>query len=187
MASENRTETGLAYAAAMPFQWTRLDGPPDADALARYNESALRLLQVALVWDEAPAPEGADDAARAHDLARVEAKLNLLLELFGELLAGAAPAAVPLGISSRGLHWNTRQPPGPGDYLDLTLYLVRGFPKPLRLPAEVLTVTRQGPGFEVRAGFHDLSASVQDGIDKIVFRYHRRRVAQARRGQQQSV
>jgi hypothetical protein len=60
------------------------------------------------------------------------------------------------------------------------VYLSPLYPRALVLPGITLAATR--PDY-ARVAFHDLGKPVQDALEKLIFRNHRRRVALARRSQ----
>jgi len=175
----------LVYEETLPLRWQRLAARPSETEIHRLNDTALATLQVALAWDDSPSPEATEEGGqRAPELFRLELKLNLLLELFAELLSrqGLVPDAIPVRLTPEGLDWETAEPPAPSDYLVLSVYLLPGVPKPVNLPALTRSVQAMGGRYRVHADLLALSPHVQDYLEKLIFRFHRRRVAEARRG-----
>ena len=176
-------KTGLVYGQNLPLRWWQLPGCPEEIELNRLNESALRILHVAMAWnDTLPAVEGTEEAtARAYEI--VEFKLNLLVELVSELLTRDQPLPIPapVELASKGISWKTARPPGFSEILRIELYILPCVPKPLALVAEVTSIERSDDLYRVHARFLGVTEKVRDAIGKMIFRQHRRTVAEARR------
>ena len=128
-------------------------------------------------------------SASGSDLSRIEFKLNLLLDMVTQLVERemAMPEAVPITLGSAGIEWMSNVVPGEGALLELSLYLHHKYPRPLIVIGEVLSVTPIEGGigrYLVRLAYETMSAPVQSGLEKIIFRQHRRSIAQSRRGSQ---
>lgn len=173
---------GLLYEDNLPLDWKSLDEPLSASALARLvqdNESVLRVISLL----EEHSPVGAEQSSDVgRDLARLDFKLNLLLDLVGQVLAQHLdlPAPAPLRLSARGIEWACVASPSLGTQVLIRVYLSSKYPRPLTCMGQVVRVTARNGGHAVQAAFLDLSPSVQDGLSKFIFRYHRRSVAHAR-------
>jgi len=175
----------LVYEETLPLRWQRLAARPSETEIHRLNDTALATLQAALAWDDPSGAEAAEEGGlRAQELLRLELKLNLLLELFGELLIrqGLVPEAIPVRLTPEGLDWETAEPPAPSDCLILSVYLLPGVPKSVDLPALTRTVQASDGRYRIHADFLAPAPSVRDYLEKLIFRFHRRRVAEVRRG-----
>jgi hypothetical protein len=173
---------GLSFEASLPFAWRVLDAVPDAAHLTywnEYNEAALRSMAALDEYTNQP-PE--EHATQAHELARLEFKVNLVLDLIGQLLAQQMllPEAVWLKVGARGIEWTSLQAPAVGEPLLLQLYLTPSYPRPLELPATVVKHDTLTVGARCTAAFVGCSEPVQDWLEKLIFRHHRRRIAHAR-------
>ena len=170
--------TGVHFQAKLPVAWEPL--PPDAAGQVSGNLANEELLGSLLVLDEAIAdPE--EDAQQEH-WRRVEAKLDLMLSLLGEMLAGqqGLPAARPMCLGGEVLCIDgiSDQPlPAAGDWLRLQLYLMPSIPRPLVVAAEVLSTETPN---RLLLRLTGLSETTQDLLERFVFRQHRRTIAQAR-------
>ncbi|RMD79164.1 MAG: hypothetical protein D6809_04270 [Gammaproteobacteria bacterium] len=181
---------GLSYEDHLPVRWVA--GPvPEAEGtrtrLEEENEQALRAL--ALLEErlpERPAEGGGEEHAQpaAQELARVEAKLNLILALVGQLVARdrAVPPARPVRLGADGLSWEAEGPvPAPGERGLVEVYPVPRWPQPLRLPARVVAVEPVGEGrHRVCVHYEAMGETAREALEKLVFRHHRRSVARAR-------
>ena len=175
----------LVYEETLPLRWQHRAARPSENEIHRLNDIALATLQAALAWDESPVAEAAEEGGlRAPELLRLELKLNLLLDLFGELLIrqGLVPDAIPVRLTPESLEWETTEPLASSDYLILSIYMLPGVPKPVDLPALIDTVQPSGGRYRIRSDFLTLAPPVRDYLEKLIFRFHRRRVAEVRRG-----
>ncbi len=171
----------LAYEDVLSVAWTQRApgfGTAQAERLAERN---LRLLQACDALDESVLIEKADESsAHLGDLARLDFKINLLLDLVGRLLAQshARPAAVPVRFNALGASWQPAGPsPATGEAGLLQIYLRDTLVEPLALAAEIVSVAPSGL---VRARFELLGETVADHLERLVFRRHRRKIAGTR-------
>ena len=170
---------GVALVESLPVSWQAWTAiPADSTGQRQANEETLRVI---LSLDEHPHGELADeDPPLAQELVRLESKLNLVLELVGQLLVRqlALPPPAPVQLHAGSLEWQTLSAPPTGARILIELYLCSRFPRPLQLPAVARPAPRAG---WAAAGFDDLGEVVQDQLEMLIFRHHRRRVAAARR------
>jgi hypothetical protein len=155
--------------------------PAQSDAFARQqaNEDVLRAI---LSLDEIHRNElHEQDPALAQELVRLESKVDLVLELVGQLLVRqlVMPEAAALRVFAGRVEWETAAAPETGKPVLIELFICNRIPRPLWLPATMMASPK--PGW-VAARFGDLGESVQDQLEKLIFRHHRRRVAVTRRG-----
>lgn len=160
--------------------WSAVDGLPAPSVLARVNgrnEVVLRTLSLVEEHDETQA----ENAERA-ELHRLEAKLNLALELLAELVMQRASPLPPrqLRFNSRGLCWLADDALQPDALLLVECYVLPACPVPLKLYARVRSVEPADGRHRVCASLEGLSESAAIWLDKLVFRRHRRAIAQRR-------
>lgn len=166
----------LVYETRLPLEWLP-DAPADASRLADLRQRNLRLLRQLDLLEQQGAELGEDHGV-GPELARIEAKVDLLLDLVGDLLARqiGVRAAVMVRISPAGLQWLAAgQVPVEGALGEVRLSLRPDLPHPLCLPVRIVAV-----GAWVEAEFRDLGEALVEMLEKTIFRYHRRQVAQAR-------
>ncbi len=173
----------LAFEDELPFAWRSCALPLSAGLEARHVESNVRLLQICLTLDESTSADKAEDAQQNLDVARLDMKVNLLLDLVGKLLLQNHPRPLPgkLRLNARGAAWQARAESSDealkiGETGMVEIYLHEYLLDPLRLAARVIHC--EGGRVEVR--FDRASDTVVDLIDKLTFRRHRRQVAVAR-------
>lgn len=154
---------------------------PDADARAQLEQDAIALLTCLLAIEEHPAAARASDEDKeaAMDVARLERKLDLVLELLSaRLLDANAPAERSVQFSSAGARWaHAGEAIVPGTHGIATLYVHRLLPRALRLPVEVMA---DEPGW-LRLRFLEMGEACEDLLVRHVFQQHRRWLAGSRR------
>ena len=170
----------IAYEDLLPVRW-RPQAEPVSDLQAQQHaERNLRVLQACDALEEQGRLEKADDQSpHSADLMRLDLKLNLLLDVVGQLLAASQQRAqpVPIRFNAMGAHFAWPQPIAIGERGILEITLRDIVVQPLNLPAEIVS---GAPAGQVRARFLALGESVADHIEKLVFRRHRRKIAGAR-------
>lgn len=171
----------LAYVDVVPLRWVALARPPGADQAVAQAEHNLRLLQaLAALEDYGPNEKSDENSPHSADLMRLEFKVNLLLDLVGQILVRAQPrpAAIPMRFNAHAAIWRAQDPaPQVGESGQLEIYLREALVEPLRLAGRVASV---GVDRRVKVSFSPLSQPVADLIEKLAFRRHRRQVAGTR-------
>src|SRR5487761_1752125 len=103
----------LAFQDVLPVLWRAAPGPLDADAAAGLAERNLQVLQA---WDameeHGPMEKPDENSPYAADLMRLERKMNLLLDLVGQILATnrPRPAAAAVRFNALGAVWRSTPP-----------------------------------------------------------------------------
>jgi hypothetical protein len=171
----------LAYEDVLALSWIERPSSFTPSAAQRQAERNARLLQAHEALDEpASAEKGDDDSPHAAEIARLDLKVNLLLDLVAQLVTAnaARPLATAVRINSCGASYQaTEVPPALGAAGQLQVYLSEALAQPLVLPAHVVAVADTGL---VRVRFELLGDTVTDQLERLVFRRHRRRIAGAR-------
>jgi hypothetical protein len=172
----------LAYEDLLPVRWVPRPRPVDEVTAQHLAERNVRVLQACDALEEYGQHEKSDDESpHSADLMRLDFKLNLLLDLAGQLLANSQSRVTPRAIrlNSLGATWKTdEEAPAEGTYGILEVGIRDIVVQPLNLPSEAVAASRHG---EARVRFNLLGAVVADHIEKLVFRRHRRKIADARR------
>jgi hypothetical protein len=171
----------LAYEDVLPVHWRLLPSDLDHAVFASFAERNLRLLQACAALEEhVPADKKQDEIAPHAEIVRLDLKVNLLLDLVGQLLAASSPRpkAVPIRFNALGAAWEAPTPlPQPGSQGVLEIYLRECLVQPLRLVGRIAGVATDG---KVKAKFIHPGESIADLIEKLAFRRHRRQIAGAR-------
>lgn len=164
--------TGVHLSANLPLKWQ----PKDAFAteeLADWMRGNVVVLQ-ALANLESLTKESDTEHRIDHNVARLEAKLDLTLTLVGELLRRQTPLppATATALSSEIIAWQHPQAIAPHTKGVVALYLSSRLPWPLMLPVEIIG-SQDG---KARAKLIHLSEEAQEWLDRTLFRHHRREV-----------
>jgi len=170
----------LAYDDLLPVLWRPLDAPVSEVIAQRLAETNLRVLQACDALEEHGKTEKPDDESpHSADILRLDFKLNLLLDLVGQLIAASQPRARALSIrfNAMGAHWQPVEPLAVGANGILEITLKDLLVQPLHLPAQIVA---GAPAGQTRARFLSLGETVADHIEKLVFRRHRRKIAGSR-------
>lgn len=173
---------GLSYQDALPVGWHPMPDALTAEELLRLNRDNETVLRVASALDDFR-PEVVEETGVGSDLGHLDFKLNVLLDLVGRLITRdqQLPASTPIRLSARGLEWTAPGAPPADSRLLVRLHLQPSYPRPLELPAKVVSVAL-GPagGHRIQVVFEGLSEVVEDALERLIFRNHRRQIAQSR-------
>jgi hypothetical protein len=161
------------HADGEPLAW-----PPSPALLQQLAERNANVLAAIAALEERRADSGEDDSPLMQEILRMDAKLNVLVEIVNSLLVpdsvlpprqllrfNAIGALLPAGLA----------PVGGGLLLRIRFDLCRSLP--LELAAQVQRQFDDGRVFVI---FAPLGEALSDAIERLVFRHHRRKVAGAR-------
>ncbi len=177
----NPLADSLVYTAILPLSWLpRKDECQDSEyaRIAEHNEHILRCANLLGEQFIEMIDEEADST-----LVRLEAKVNLLLELVSKLdqRMSQIPGADEVKVASGGIEWKCNDtPPTVGSSIWINLYLDTRIPEAMKIPAKVIAVSEEPGGTTVGARYECLGEMVQELMEKMIFRHHRRMVAQSR-------
>jgi len=170
----------LAYHDVLPVQWMALPSPPDRFELIGLEEANLLLLQACIAVEEHPARDKSEDlGALAGEIARLDFKLNLVMQLLAKLVTKEKmPPATAIDLNGLGASWIfIGQPPPLGAHGLLRVQLRGSLPQPLELPAEVVGIN----GCTAKVKFPGLSETLVELIQRLAFLRHRRQIADVRK------
>lgn len=172
----------LAYEDMLPLEW-RVAPAPVSDLVRRsFVERNLKLLQACAALEEHGQPEKLDERSPYHaDIIRLDMKVNLLLDLVGQILIAShpRPETMPVRFNALGATWQHKGTlPAEGGNGVLELHLREFIVEPLRLSGRVVGVGSDG---RIKVKFDNPGEAVADLIEKLAFRRHRRQIAGARK------
>ncbi len=169
----------LAYEDLLPVRWCPQDAPVNEVTAQHLAEKNLRVLQACDALEEHGTEKSDDESPHSADIMRLDFKLNLLLDLAGQLLAASQPRVgpVPIRFNAMGATWNSAEKLDIGALGILEITLRDLIVQPLNLPAEVVLGAEAG---QTRVRFLAIGETVADHIEKLVFRRHRRKIAGSR-------
>lgn len=177
---EGHLGKGLVYEDTLPLAISPID---TRNGASTPSESARNLGVLRNLWfmqeklHEVPEEFSALEPA----LVRMESKLDLLVELLGQVLSEGAqlPEARTVRISSQFLQWQTAESPDleVGTRLELKCYLLPHLPLPLTLRGSVSALEHLEDGSRVTVALEALDEQGSELLEKIIFRNHRRSIA----------
>ncbi|ADE15429.1 conserved hypothetical protein [Nitrosococcus halophilus Nc 4] len=173
---------GVFYQSQHPLIWRCVKPEAKVSALVcRDNERLLKLLNSSI---PSPLELLEEQPLLYSELQRLELKVDLLLEQIGLLLAQQAPlpAAVPLRLTAQELQWWAQEAPRSGETVQVEVYLKEELRRPLVLLGRVKAREAETHGYRVWVLFTDLGEGVREGLERFIFRWHRRHIAQTRKG-----
>jgi len=172
------TEAGLEYRALLPLAWQ--EGQPSPQQISEWMRENITALH-AIAALEGPSHERELDRTAGVDYtaARLEAKMDLLMQWVGKLLLAQhpLPPATEVVLGSKSVSWKCPIALKPGQFGVLSLYLAPRLPMPLIFPVQI----QSWAAGQAQAQLLQLSDDTQDALDRTLFRYHRRAL-QARSG-----
>lgn len=182
--SQNDAEfDGLALHDFLPLAW---EPSPLSDAaeLEHYNQETARALQALALFEEAPKEISTDAVPKGQELLHLEAKVDVLLSLVTRLVSHqqGMPKRHNTVLRADSLEWTgpSADAARTGDTGVIIIFPNPMLPMPFRLAGRVVsTVERAGAKWRLTR-FENLSPLVSVGLEKLVFRRHRRQVAIAR-------
>lgn len=175
---------GLVYEDRLALRWSDASAPLSAIDLARIEQSNEDVLRILYFLGEYY-PEQAEEYTLGQELARMDFKLNLVLDLVGEVLSyyHDIPKRVLAQLGAHGVAWDAEQAPASGQRVMMEIYLSPRYPHALWLTGRVRRVDALPGGARVTVLFEDVAEATRERLEKIVFRQHRRHVAYERRKQ----
>jgi Atypical PilZ domain, cyclic di-GMP receptor len=169
----------LAYHDILPVVWEALERAPDAFRLAGLEEANVLLLRACVAVEEYPARDKHEDLhPLAHELARLDFKLNLVLHLLANLAERESPGnPVPVQFNALGASWQAQGAvPALGECGLLRMRLRGSLPQSLDLYAQIT----ENAGGGMSANFLSLTPLVTELVQQLCFLKHRKQVAVTR-------
>lgn len=176
-------DAALVFEATAPLHFRLSEEGASAPNKAAWVANNLRVFQACDVLDErAPADRGEVDPVVALELRRLDLKMTLMLELMGELLTattGSGPQRVDIELDFRGVKWSPAdQSLKVGQRGILDLYIHPNIPRPLKFSGIVSAIETETQS--ARFDFDPLVEVEGDQLERLIFRHHRRKIADAR-------
>ncbi|MBB5359962.1 hypothetical protein HDE76_003202 [Rhodanobacter sp. ANJX3] len=168
----------MVYEGSLHVKVEPLDSSPDL--LAGYNERNLHVLRALASLDERRVDGGSeDDNPLMQELLRMDSKINVLMEVVNRLLIPIAqlPAQRTIRFNALGIVVPQDALPAAEQLLLVCLHFDACRALPLELPGSLHCRLDDGSAY---IAFIEPSEMVADGLERFVFRHHRRKVAEAR-------
>ncbi len=174
---------GLVYEDMVPMHWRKVETEIQPAQLIRINESNEEILRFISVLDDYRSESTGDGrGSGAGDISRIEHKINLILDLVSQILVHHIdmPAPVPIRMSATGIQWRCEERLELGHDVLMDIYFYHNYPRPITLAGKVQHIEKDGDGYNTWVIFENLSDTVRQWLDKLIFRHHRRGIAYAR-------
>ncbi len=170
---------GVSYTTTLPLSW-RDAGSIAPSKIEHWQHTNLALLHALATIESIPGDRENELGPAAKAYERLEAKVDVMLDMLGRLLAERIeiPPEHALTLRADGLEWLDRSAPAAGSEVVISLYLSPKLPQPLSLTASVQSCTQEDDATRVHCVFTHLNAELTDWLERTVFRYHRRAVHQ---------
>ncbi len=171
---------GLCYEERLPLAWQPGDDAVRTDDhVQSLNESLMQHLEALETHPDT------EERSNHPELLRLERKIDILLATLGRIRAAQLPmpAATDIALYADGLAWVAGDDGSlsVGSQGSVALYLDPVLPDPLRLAGTVERIGEDDKGRRwVFLRFTDPGETLRDAIERMIFRHHRRAVAQAR-------
>lgn len=180
---------GIFYEDRVPLGWRILQQLPGSSEQLHLAHQNCQILQALLSMDSMIHDADDEPDHIAHELVRLDNKLNLLLGMVGKLLGQVVqmPEPVAACIGGQGLQFGLTAEQAesvtahPGQLVMLEIYLNPQLPGALNLCAELSL--KRGPGGAPTglASYRQMDPNVLELMEKYIFRQHRRAVALAKK------
>ena len=154
--------------------------PLDGRVAAGYLERNLSALGMLDVLEERAADMSDEDNPLVLEMARLDAKLTALVHIINRVLVPDALTRPRHALRFNALGALLPAELAPAGQATLVRIRLDGCPSlPLELPA---SVERRLPDGRAFVTFETMSEALREGLERLVFRHHRRRVAVTRQG-----
>lgn len=185
--SHGQLGEGVIYKDFVPLRWRELGQDEPAVPDLRIQDANEEVLRFIAILDEFHIDGNDEPGSNSGlELNRIEFKLNLLLDMVTQLVTRETdiPETAPITLGAAGIEWIEQKPPKEGGLVELSLHLHHKYPRPFIVTGQVLNVTPvegEGGKYRVCLVFKEMSEVLQAGLEKFIFRQHRRSIAQSRR------
>ena len=170
----------LAFHGEYPLEWLPSAIREDSHSLETRDAANIALLHACIASEEQPARDKNEELTPlAHELARLDYKINLALQMLASLVAHhTPPMARPVRFNSHGATWTAKDAAPAMDACGTLRIHLRGpLPQCLELAAQVTEVD----GNEVSVRYLRLSEQAAELMQRLCFLRHRKEVAGARK------
>lgn len=175
--SQSEQSDSLVFQGRLPAAFRSIEAAPGPSTLVISNEKNEHTLKSSLISNEPAEIDEHDDVMQY--LKRQEAKLDLLLDMVTEILSRQSnmPQEIDVRLTAQSVAWqDTERSFAADEVVEVDVYITPSIPKPLRFYGKVVSSEAGQHSVE----FFGVNQQVTDLLDKILFRHHRRAVAQQR-------
>ncbi|MCG8432433.1 MAG: PilZ domain-containing protein [Gammaproteobacteria bacterium] len=176
----------LCYTDILPLGWLPLVAQPDDNDLVHLNQKNRQVLRAINVIEEPSAEQHDDDSPWFHDFQRLDAKLDLALALVGRVVAAqyTLPPIAEISLTADTLAWKADCDNGYRLAKDAfgiaSVHLNTCLAYPLQLCGQITELRNTRAASSVSMRLHGMSEQVKTLLEKMIFRCHRRHIAEVR-------
>ena len=178
MTSMNQTtEKGLEFNGKLPLSVESVVQIPSAQELVMINSGNEQLLRTVMLLEEKVDVDEDDEILL--ELKKQDMKINLLLDMLSTLLVqtNAIPPAREITLTDSWIRIKDSLTAQLDGDCCVKLYINAAIPRPLVLYG---SYSREADTGFMQISFQGMSPSLVNGLDKYIFRFHRRMVANSR-------
>jgi len=180
------SEQGLIFEDILPLKWQTADSEILSADMTKFDTINEEVLSFIDVLDEHPSDYAGDYSSTTNQesvLSKVDVKFDLLLSLVTQLLGVYFPLPDPvkMKLTPYSVQWISRVEINPETQGLVEIYLSSRCPRSLVFPAKIESAEQVGQTYRISARFGAIGAPIRERLEKLIFRHHRRGVAQARR------
>lgn len=170
---------GLSCSLNLPLEWSSLNDSCDSlsPPVERANQNCLKIV---LGLDDGMHDALDENAELSQDLQRMDLKINIILEMLGQLLSQniKMPNNADFKLGPKALQWlELTNPPELGQAIQTKIYLDARFPFPFVICGSVTSVIPVETGYCVVMKTALVNAYSLELLEKYIFRCHRRQIA----------
>jgi len=171
------TEKGLEFNGRLPLAVEKISQVPSAAELVLINGGNEQLLRTVMLLEEKPDADEDDEILQ--ELKKQDMKITLLLDMLSTLLIqnNAIPPAQDVTLTDSWVRIKNSSIAGYEGQCCVKIYINAAIPRPLVLYGTCETDTDTK---DLQISFQGMSPSLVNGLDKYIFRFHRRMVASSR-------
>lgn len=186
--SDDPMEQGLVCEGEVPLGWELVIELPPEQRLAAINAANESLIRSCEGLEE-PYRSYEESSDLAQELQRLDSKLTLVLDMLAESLRrpGDLPPDRRVRFNAHGVSWELTEAreehPEPDALIRIECYVCAFLPKPLVMYGRVSGPAQDDAGRvpeRATVEFLGVSQGLADALERLVFRRHRREVAQLR-------
>ena len=174
---QEATEKGLEFNGMLPLSVEKIAQPPTAAELVLINTGNEQLLKTVMLLEEKIDTDEDDEILQ--ELKKQDMKITLLLDMLSTLImqSNAIPAPQEVTLIDSGVRVKNSTIPDYNGQACVKIYINAAIPRPLVLYG---TCQTDPASQDLQVSFEGMSASLIDSLDKYIFRFHRRMVANSR-------
>jgi hypothetical protein len=171
------TEKGLEFNGRLPLSVEKITQSPTAAELVLINGGNEQLLKTVMLLEEKVDADEDDEILQ--ELKKQDMKITLLLDMISTLLiqTNAIPPAQDVTLTDTWVRVKNSNLVGYDGLACVKIYINAAIPRPLVLYG---TCEPDADTQELQITFQGISPSLINGLDKYIFRFHRRMVANSR-------